>query len=152
MVKTQKSKVRDLLNFIPLSYANQRMYTSLIDMWFIWRLSTPRKEDREKKEDSVYTWRDYACKVYETIISRHKHANKIILVNGPYNVDENIKDCEHEKRKDKKYQGGSKNIFIKPNGNFPQTRDFNEFFTNKTNKIPPIDHGWSIQEGKCYPI
>ena len=65
MVKAQKSKVRDLLNFIPLPYANQRMYTALIDMGFIWRLSTPTKEDREKKEDSAYTWRDYACKVYE---------------------------------------------------------------------------------------
>ena len=104
MAKTQKSKVRDLLNFIPLSCANQRMYIALTGMGFIWRLSTPRKEDRENKEDSVYTWRDYACKVYETIISRYKHANKIILVNDPYNVDENIKDYEHEKRKDQKYQ------------------------------------------------
>ena len=104
-------------------------------MGFIWRLSTPQKEDREKKEESLYTWRDYATKVYDTILSRHKNANKFILVNDPYNIEENIKDSEHENRKKDNYQGGSKNVIIKPDGKFPQNKEFSEFFTNKKNKI-----------------
>ena len=130
MVKTQKSKMRDVLNFVPLPYEKQRVYTALIHMGFMWRLSTPQKEDREKNEDSVYTWRDYAIKMYETIISRHKNANKFILVNDPYHIEESIKDSEHEKRKEN-FQGGSKNVIIRPDGKFPQAREFNEFFTNK---------------------
>ncbi|MCH2406096.1 MAG: hypothetical protein MK200_07885 [Nitrosopumilus sp.] len=104
MVKTQKSKMKEIFNFIPIPYEWQQVYTVLIDMGFIWRLSTPQKEDREKKEESLYTWRDYATKVYDTILSRHKNANKFILVNDPYNIEENIKDSEHENRKKDNYQ------------------------------------------------
>ena len=63
----------------------------------------------------MYTWRDYSIKIYETITSRHKTENKFILVNDPYHIEESIII--------------SKNIIIKPDGKFPQTREFNEFFT-----------------------
>ena len=39
-------------------------------------------------------------------------------MNDPYNVDENIKYCEHENRKDKKYQGGSRTYLLNQMENF----------------------------------
>ena len=134
LVKTQKSKMKEFLVFEPLPYEKLRSYIVLVDMGFMWRLCTPAKEDREQKDEQDYTWGDYAVKIYETMVSRHKHATTFVLVNDPYDVEENIKDSEHETRKEN-YQGGSKNVVIKANGKFPSPREFNEFFTNKKNKM-----------------
>ena len=40
-----------------------------------------------------------------------------------------------ERTRKENYQGGSKNVMIKANGKFPSPREFNEFFTNKKNKM-----------------
>ena len=48
MVKVQKSKLIEQLCFTPLPYDKLTNFISLIDMGFIWRLSTPSSEDREK--------------------------------------------------------------------------------------------------------
>ena len=132
LVKTQKSKMKECLSFESLPYEKLNSYIVLVDMGFIWRLCTPAKEDREM-DDQSYSWEHYAIKLYDTIISRQRNAKKFILVNDPYDIEEGIKDSEHEKRKDN-YQGGSKNIIIKRNFKFPTACEFDEFFTNKKNK------------------
>ena len=57
MVKVQKSLIEQLLPYGKLTNS-----ISLIDMGFIWRLSTTCSEDREKNDESIFTWRDYASK------------------------------------------------------------------------------------------
>ena len=39
-------------------------YIALVDMCFLWRLATPSAEDREKPDGSVFTWGDYADKLF----------------------------------------------------------------------------------------
>ena len=133
LVKTQKSKMKECLSFKPMLYDKLNFYIVLLDMGFKWRLCTSAKEDREI-DDQNSSWEHYAIKVYDTIISRHRNANKFILVNDPYDIEESFKDNEHEKRKDN-YRGERKNIIIKRNSKFPTAREFNEFFTVKKNKI-----------------
>jgi len=52
--KAQKSKLQLKLtmNVIP----EPKVYTSIIDMGLIWRLTTPSIEDREKGDGTKYTW------------------------------------------------------------------------------------------------
>eukprot|EP00112_Aurelia_sp_Birch-Aquarium-sp1_P018096 Seg4270.2 transcript_id=Seg4270.2/GoldUCD/mRNA.D3Y31 product="hypothetical protein" protein_id=Seg4270.2/GoldUCD/D3Y31 len=133
MVKVQKSKLLEMLHFVPLSQSRLKDSLALIDMGFMWRLSTPTSEDREKGDESVFTWKDYATKMFFLITSRHPTASTIILVNDPYDLDFTIKDCEHDRRA--KYTGGSKNVYIRRHEKLPNSRDFNEFFKNKKNKI-----------------
>ena len=70
------------------------------------------------------------------IIGRHLNASMIVLVNDPYDLDISIKDSEHIKRAiDKRYPGGSQNIFIRSMEKLPGSKDFNKFFCNPQNKI-----------------
>ena len=84
----------------------------------------------------MYSWHDYAMKVYDTIMSRHPNSDMFILVNDCYDDTViNVKDGEHKNRA-KKYAGGeSKNIFPVSSKPFPSASDFNAFFKNKGNKI-----------------
>jgi hypothetical protein len=105
-------------------------------MGFIWRLSTPSTEDREKPDGTDYTWKDYALKVFELVIKRHQSAVTIIFVNDPYDLEVSIKDSEHERRaSDVRYTCGSKNIFMKRDDKFPTSKEFQNLFTNSQNKI-----------------
>ena len=135
MVKVQKSKLVEKLDFVPLVW-NNASYIGIIDMGFIWRLATPSAEDREKKDETCYSWGDYAKKMFDMIIGRHLNASMIVLVNDPYDLDISIKDSEHIKRAtDKGYLGGSQNIFIRSMEKLPGSKDFNKFFRNPQNKI-----------------
>ena len=49
MVKVQKSKLTEKLNFSPLPYSQLMNSIAIIDMGFIWRLAAPTTEDRERK-------------------------------------------------------------------------------------------------------
>ena len=135
MVKVQKSKLIEQLCFTPLPYDKLTNSISLIDMGFIWRLSTPSSEDREKNDETNFTWRDYAIKMFNLIKKRHSVAQTIILVNDPYDIDITVKDSEHDRRATSKFQGGRKNVFIRPNDSLPKSQGFNDFFRNKANKI-----------------
>ena len=64
MVKVQQSKLLEVLRFVPLSQSQLKDSIALIDMGFMWRLSRPSSEDREKGDESVSTWRDYATKSF----------------------------------------------------------------------------------------
>ena len=133
MVKVQKSKLLEKLNFVTLHPLDT--YIAIIDMGFIWRLSTPTGEDREKNDETDFTWSDYAAKMFQLINVRHKKATTIIMVNDPYHLDSSIKDSEQERRSHMQYKGGSKNIFIRAKEKLPSSRGFNDFFKNKSNKI-----------------
>ena len=132
--KGQKSKLLEKLNFVELSTSEQ--YIALVDMGFIWRLATPSTEDREKRDGSSFTWGDYAQKIFNIICTRHAQASEIIMVNDPYDVPINIKDCEHERRMgDKQYTGTTPNVFMRKNDMLPPSHEFNSMFKNSDNKI-----------------
>ena len=67
-------------------------------MGLIRRLATPTPEDREgrKRDGSEYTWSDYLDKISAIILSGHKDAHQIILVNDRYDLPFCIKDDEHD--------------------------------------------------------
>ena len=136
MVKIQKSKLLEMLEWSPMPHSKLQTCLSIIDMGFIWRLCTPTAEDREKDDGTVYSWEDYSKKVFKTVLSRHPTAKTLILVNDPYTNEVSIKDSEHRRREEAcHYVDGSRNMFIKPNEKFPAHKEFKEFFTNKSNKI-----------------
>ena len=135
MVKVQKSKLTDSFCFTPLPSNFLLNSIAIIDMSFIWRLSTPTIEDREKNDETHFTWYDYSRKMFYLIRQRHPDASTIILVNDPYDLDITVKDSEHDRRSTSQYEGGSKNVFIKPDGKCPNARELNDFFKNKSNKI-----------------
>ena len=113
-------------------------YIALIDMGYLWRKSTPSTEDREKDDETEYTWSDWSRRVLTSICQRHKNATTIVCVNDCYDDDiVNIKDSEHAKRSgssDATFIGGSRNIYPRKNEKFPAAREFNQMFANKGNK------------------
>ena len=134
MRKVQKSKLVGKFNFVELEALNS--YIVLVDMGFIWRLSTPSAEDREKLDGSRYTWGDYATKMFNCIVQRHRNASQIILVNDPYDLTYSIKDSEHERRTgDLSFVGGTRNIFMRTDDELPSPRHFNNMFKNSENKM-----------------
>ena len=101
-------------------------------MGFFWRLCVPSSEDREKGDETKYTWRDYAIKIFSTITNQHSTATTIIFVNDPYDVIDSIKGEEHAKRN---YVHGSKNVYIKAVDELQNKTNLSKNFTNKSNKI-----------------
>ena len=65
--KVQKSKLQEKLTMTPIPEPN--IYTSIIDMGLIWRLAAPTNEDREKGDGTKYTWRDFAEKVVQSVLT-----------------------------------------------------------------------------------
>ena len=112
MVKVQKSKLVEKLNLILFRTVDS--YIALIDKGFIWRLATPSPEDREKDDETHFTWLDNENKLFSLVMARHPKASEIIFVNDPYDLEISIKDSEHERRRGgAAYTGGARNIFIK---------------------------------------
>ena len=97
MVKTQKSKLLQSFVFAPLDFTDLQNYTAVVDTGFFWRLCMPTAEDREKGDETKYTWADYANKVFLTIMSRHLNAKTVIFVNDPYDVIDSVKAEELKK-------------------------------------------------------
>ena len=56
MVKVQKSKLVQMLNCKEIPDWQLQTYISIVDMGFLWRLAAPSTEDREKSDDSPFTW------------------------------------------------------------------------------------------------
>ncbi len=129
MRKGQKSKLIEKLKFVELSI--QDPYIALIDMGFLWRLATPSVEDKDTRDENVFTWGNYAEKIFSLACARHRNAHTVVFVNDTYDVPNFTKDSEHEHR----YAGVSKNIYMKKEDRIPSTREFNEMFKNSKNKI-----------------
>ena len=68
-------------------------------------------------------------------MSRHSSANTIIFVNDPYDIVESIKSGEYARRKIQQYVHGSKDVLIRSSETFPNQKNLNNFFINKSNKI-----------------
>ena len=80
--KVMKSKLVDKLNLEEINSLNN--YIALVDNGFIWRLSTPSAEDRDKLDGTDYTWGDYANKIYNIVAGRHRKDTTILFVNDSY--------------------------------------------------------------------
>ena len=132
MVKTQKSKLLQSIVFAPLDFTDLHNYTAVVDMGFFWRLCMPIAEDREKGDETKYTWADYANKIFFTIMNQHLNAKTVIFVNDPYDVIDSVKAEEHVRR-NCIYE--SKNIYIKAIDELPNKTNLSTFFSNKSNEI-----------------
>ena len=132
MVKTQKSKLLQSFVFAPLDFTDLQNYTAVVDMGFFWRLCMPTAEDREKGDETKYTWADYANKIFFTILNRHLNAKTVIFVNDPHDVIDSVKAEEHVRRN---CIYGSKNVYIKAIDELPNKTNLSTFSSNKSDKI-----------------
>ena len=127
--KTQKSK---LMEAMTLNDKPEPVnYTAVIDMGLIWRLASPTTEDRQKPDGTTYTWGDYAQKLVELVITRHKKAVRIICINDTYTLAHSIKDIERFIRKSSKPVGNEHMKLTKP---FPAINEFNTILSKPENK------------------
>ena len=79
-------------------------------MGLLWRLSPPSSADREKTDRAACTWKDFADKRFEIILTRHLSASMIIAVNDCYgNNAVDIRDGEHQKQFDAYVCGQTRN-------------------------------------------
>ena len=93
------SKLLQSFIFVPLDLTDLQNYTAVVDMGFFWRLCMPTTEDREKGDETKYTWVDYANKIFFTIMNLHLNAKTVIFVNEPYDdVIDSVKAEEHVRR------------------------------------------------------
>ena len=99
MRKTQKSKITERMKKDPVDLSSSE-FISVIDMGFLWRISSPTPDDRDvvRRSSRNYTWGDYANKVVSLLLERHSEAVKIFCVNDDYNLSYSIKDDERERR------------------------------------------------------
>ena len=134
MRKGQKCKLVEKLNLQELPAIPH--YIALVDMGFIWRLATPSSEDREKHDETLFTWGNYAQKMFAIICARHPNASTIVLVNDPYDIPIDIKDNEHERRANgASFLSRTANIYMKTDGKLPLHQEFSNMFNNPQNKI-----------------
>ena len=68
-------------------------YTTSVDMGLIWRMVAPSIEDREKCTISTLG-EDYREDAVNTVLRRHKHADRIICAYDPYDQQLCIKNSE----------------------------------------------------------
>ena len=108
------------------------VYTSIIDMGLVWRLTTPSIEDREKGDGTTYTWGDYAEKLVHLVLKRHAHAEQIICVIDSYEQNYTIKDSERILRQKNL---PVRNVFMKAEDKFPSSKDFHAMLGKPENKI-----------------
>ena len=135
MIKTQNSKLLQSLTFKQLDGSQMHSYATIVDMGFMWRMCFPSAEDREENDENHFAWRDYASKLFSSIMSRHINASTIIFGNDPYDVAESLKSEEHAKRKSNLYIYRSKNVYIRPMDDLPNKTNLTNFFINKSNKM-----------------
>ena len=102
MVKVQKSRLVQMLNWKETPDWQLQTYISIVDMGCLWRLAAPSTEDRKKNDAFPFTWKDYSSQLFNTIRMRHPRVDLLILVNDPYDLDVCIKDSEHDRRNAKK--------------------------------------------------
>ena len=110
MDKTQKSQLLQSFVFAPLDFIGLQNYIAAVDMGFFWRLCMPTAEDREKGDETKYTWADYANKIFFTIMNLHLNAKTVLFVNNSFDVNNSVKSEEDVGRN---CIYGSKNVYIK---------------------------------------
>ena len=98
MVKTQKSKLIHTFTFVLSDNFDMQDYTAVVDMGFFWRICILSAEDKEKGDETKYTWSDYASKIFFTVMNRHSNAKAVIFVNDPCDVTDSVKGEERLRR------------------------------------------------------
>ena len=83
MVKVQKSKLTQMLNWKESPDWQVQTYISILNMGFLWRLAVPSNEDREKNDGSQFMWKDYSSRLFNMIRMRRPGIRLLILVNDP---------------------------------------------------------------------
>lgn len=129
MRKTQKSKLVEKLH---METFNANKYIAIVDMGFFWRLASPTVEDREKADNSRFTWRDYASKLFSLVMARHRQASTVIMVNDRYDLSFSIKDSERQSRCGS--ADGIKNVYMHPFDKFPSAKAFQDLLRSSANK------------------
>ena len=71
MVKVQKSKLVQMLNWKETPDWQLQTYISIKDMGFLRRLAAPSTEHRERNGGSPFTCKDYSSKLFNMIRMRH---------------------------------------------------------------------------------
>ena len=92
----------------------------------------PTAEDREKGDETKYTWADYANKIFFTIMNRHLNVKTVIFVNNLYDVIDLVKAEENVTRN---CIYGNKNFYSMATDKLPNKTNLSTFFSNKSNKI-----------------
>ena len=133
MRKTAKSKLLQSFEKKPV-IEKPHTYSSIVDMGLIWRLATPTSEDREvkRRSGSDFLWGDYLEKICCLVHSRHKDAEKLILINDDYNTS-SIKDDEHSRRAEK--YNNLPNVYPKEADKFPSASIFKRVMLKSENKV-----------------
>jgi len=116
------------MNIIP----EPEVYTPIIDMGLIWRLSTPSMEDRERARERSIPGVTNAQKMMNLVLRRHGNARRIICVNDSYDQNYSIKDSERILRQK---QLPIRNVFMKAEDKFRSSRDFHPLLSKSENKI-----------------
>ena len=125
--KCQKFKI---LQKIHLKCVDYSKYIAVVDMGLLWRLSTPSSAGREKCDGTVYTWKDYRHKVFETMFRKHCSASMNIAAIDCYGNDViNVKGGERQKHSTAYVGGQTKNLFPAKERHFPGIKEFNSFFS-----------------------
>ena len=71
MVKFQKSKIVQMLNWKKTAGWQLQTYIYIVDMGFLGSLAALSTEDREKNDGYAFTWKDYPSKLFNMIHTRH---------------------------------------------------------------------------------
>ena len=95
-------------------------------MGMIWRTYTSTREDQEKADAMVYTWRDFVTKIINLVISRHQLTTKIIMVK----IHSNLTYSTNDDKRDRQKQGNSAipSVFLKLKDKFPLFQNSTLFF------------------------
>ena len=130
--KCNKAKTKDIMKFVEIS---PKDYIVIVDAGHMWRLGTPKTEEYVKNDGTKMTWRDFATRTFDTLVSRHPNAKSFVIVNDYYGSDViNPKDCERKSRGKKFVGGNSPNVYPVSTKELPSVRLLCDFFKNSANK------------------
>ena len=130
--KCNKAKTKDIMKFVEIS---PKDYIVIVDAGHMWRLGIPKTEEYVKNDGTKMTWRDFATRTFDTLVSRHPNAKSFVIVNDYYGSDViNPKDCERKSRGKKFVGGNSPNVYPVSTKELPSVRLLCDFFKNSANK------------------
>ena len=100
-------------------------YISIVNMGLLWRLSTPSSVNKIRGDGTVVKWKNYVCKVFDTIVRRHPSAFMNTTVNDFFGNDViNVEDRDRQKRSATHVGGQMKISFPTKERRFPGTKKF----------------------------
>lgn len=95
-------------------------------------INTPSSEDCERSDETSFTWRNFASKMFPIIMSRHKHASQVVLNSDFIVLPFTIKDNERYQLSRDSVESIS--IFIIDSDKLQSTTGFQDFLCKPSNK------------------